>query len=141
MPHIVLFSNLKLVFLSPFRIVFPHRKKSKKADEIVHKKYILSTETMMMGPLLAGKSRDRYKEGKYPENTEKLTICNTTPLEAEVTFCYQHDNNAATFILDPPSMVLKPGEQQVCLHFVCFFCVCVCSARHSKRGPESIFYI
>ncbi|XP_071959113.1 hydrocephalus-inducing protein homolog isoform X2 [Antedon mediterranea] len=94
------------------RIVFPNRKKSKRTDEIVHKKYILSTETMMMGPLLAGKSRDRYKEGKYPENTEKLKICNTSPLDVEVSFCFQHDGNATTFLLDPPNMSLKPGETE-----------------------------
>ncbi|XP_033625714.1 hydrocephalus-inducing protein homolog [Asterias rubens] len=92
------------------RIVFPHRKKSKRADEIVHKKYILSSETLQMGPLLAGKSRDRYKECKYPENMEKLTINNSSPLDAEVTFCFQHDGNATTFLMDPPAMSLKPGE-------------------------------
>ena len=42
------------------RIVFPHRKKNKKADEIVHKKYILLSEMFDFGPLLVGKSRDRY---------------------------------------------------------------------------------
>ncbi|XP_033116735.1 hydrocephalus-inducing protein homolog isoform X2 [Anneissia japonica] len=94
------------------RIVFPNRKKSKRTDEIVHKKYILSTETLMMGPLLAGKSRDRYKEGKYPENTEKLKISNTSPLDVEVSFCFQYDSNATTFLLDPPSMSLKPGDAQ-----------------------------
>ena len=102
-----------MIILYSIRVVFPHRKKSKKADEIVHKKYILSSEMLQMGPLLAGKSRDRYKEGKYPENMEKLTICNTSPLEAEMTFCFQHDGNGTTFLLDPPNMVLKPGQSQV----------------------------
>ena len=41
------------------RIVFPNRKKSKKFDEIVEKKYILTSETFEFGPLLVGKSRDR----------------------------------------------------------------------------------
>lgn len=41
------------------RIVFPHRKKSKKFDEIVDKKYILTTETFEFGPLLVGKPRDK----------------------------------------------------------------------------------
>lgn len=66
-----------------------------------------------MGPLLAGKPRDRYREGKYPENMEKLTIKNTSPLEAELSFCFQQDSNATTFLLEPPNLTLKPGESQV----------------------------
>ena len=70
--------------------------------------YVLSQFTF-----LTGKTRDRYKEGKYPENMEKIVVCNTSPLEADVSFCFQQDSTAATFILDPPSMKLKPGESQV----------------------------
>ncbi|XP_035679087.1 LOW QUALITY PROTEIN: hydrocephalus-inducing protein homolog [Branchiostoma floridae] len=94
------------------RVVFPHRKKSKKSDEIIHKKYVLGTEIMEFGPLLCGKTRDRYKEGRYPENMEKLTIMNTSPLEADITFCFQQDAQATTYLLDPPSMLLKPTESQ-----------------------------
>lgn len=95
------------------RVVFPHRRKYRKPEEIVHKKYVLSNETFEFGPLLCGKTRDRYKEGKYPENMEKIVVCNTSPLETDVSFCFQQDSTAATFILDPPSMKLKPGESQV----------------------------
>ena len=86
----------------------------------MHKKYILSSETFEFGPLLCGKTRDRYKEGKYPENMEKMTVCNTSPLEAEVSFCFQQDSTAATFILDPPNMSLKPGESQVRLQLTSY---------------------
>ena len=41
------------------RIVFPSRKKNRKLDEIVHKKYILMNEMFEFGPLLVGKSRER----------------------------------------------------------------------------------
>ncbi|XP_077145064.1 hydrocephalus-inducing protein homolog isoform X4 [Ranitomeya variabilis] len=94
------------------KIVFPHRKKKIQSDEIVHKKFILSSATFDFGPLLCGKSRDKYKAGQYPENMEKVTICNVSPLESDVTFCFQYDMKAATFILDPPTMSLKPGEKQ-----------------------------
>ncbi|XP_078688637.1 hydrocephalus-inducing protein-like [Branchiostoma floridae x Branchiostoma belcheri] len=94
------------------RVVFPHRKKSKRSDEIIHKKYVLGTEVMEFGPLLCGKTRDRYKEGRYPENMEKLTVMNTSPLEADITFCFQQDAQATTYLLDPPSMLLKPQESQ-----------------------------
>lgn len=40
--------------------MFAHRKKTLKADEIVHKKYIFATNVFEFGPLLAGKSRDKY---------------------------------------------------------------------------------
>ncbi|KAK6174452.1 hypothetical protein SNE40_017727 [Patella caerulea] len=92
------------------RIVFQQRKKNKKADEIVNKKYILMTEIFEFGPLLVGKSRDKYKEGKYPENMATLTILNTSPLEADISFCYLNDSKGETYLLEPPTMVLKPGE-------------------------------
>ena len=36
-------------------MVFPHRRKYRKPEEIVHKKYVLSSETFEFGPLLCGK--------------------------------------------------------------------------------------
>ncbi|KAK7505680.1 hypothetical protein BaRGS_00002951 [Batillaria attramentaria] len=71
------------------RIVFPSRKKVRKLDEIVHKK---------------------YKEGKYPENMETFTILNTSPLDADISFCFLTDSKGETFLLEPPSAVLKPNE-------------------------------
>ncbi|CAL1528045.1 unnamed protein product [Lymnaea stagnalis] len=92
------------------RIVFPSRKKNHRIEDIVHKKYILSTEVFEFGPLLVGKSRDKYREGKYPENMETLTILNTSPLDADISFCFQHDSKGETYLLEPPFMYLKPGE-------------------------------
>ena len=43
---------------------------------------------------------------------ERLTISNTSPLEADVSFCYLNDSKGEIFLLDPPSMKLKPGESQ-----------------------------
>uniref|UniRef100_A0A8B9BFH4 HYDIN axonemal central pair apparatus protein n=1 Tax=Anser brachyrhynchus TaxID=132585 RepID=A0A8B9BFH4_9AVES len=85
----------------------------RKADgDIVFKQYIVSTGVFHFGPLLCGKSRDWYKALHYPSNCEKITILNTTPLEAEVHFFFEHDLKADTFLLDPPSMTLKPNEKQ-----------------------------
>ena len=36
-------------------MVFPHRRKCRKPEEIVHKKYVLSNETFEFGPLLCGR--------------------------------------------------------------------------------------
>ncbi|XP_036605974.1 hydrocephalus-inducing protein homolog [Trichosurus vulpecula] len=95
------------------RVVFPHRKKESKPEEIVFKKYIMNQEMFHFGPLLCGKSRDKYKAIQFPDNMEKLTILNNSPLTAEVTFFFQYDVKANTYILDPPSMTLKPNEKQV----------------------------
>uniref|UniRef100_A0A7M4E0K5 HYDIN axonemal central pair apparatus protein n=1 Tax=Crocodylus porosus TaxID=8502 RepID=A0A7M4E0K5_CROPO len=94
------------------RVVFPHRKKCVKPDDIIFKQYVMSTGVFHFGPLLCGKSRDRYKALRYPSNFEKITILNISPLEAEVHFCFQHDFKANTYLLDPPTMTLKPNEKQ-----------------------------
>jgi hypothetical protein len=44
---------------------------------------------------------------------EKINIVNSSPLDAEVTFCFLNDSKGDTYLLDPPSMSLKPSEQQV----------------------------
>jgi len=44
---------------------------------------------------------------------EKLTVFNTSPLPGHISFCYQHDSNASTFLLDPPNMSLEPNEGKV----------------------------
>lgn len=55
------------------------------------------------------------KANRFPEHNEKLTILNTSPIEAEISFCYLDDSKGDCFMLDPPNMTLKPGEQQVSL--------------------------
>ncbi|NXE09199.1 HYDIN protein, partial [Lophotis ruficrista] len=94
------------------RLVFPHRRKSKADDDIIFKQYVLNTGVFHFGPLLCGKSRDWYKALHHPSNCEKITILNVTPLEAEVHFFFERDLKAGTFLLDPPSMRLKPNEKQ-----------------------------
>ncbi|XP_078527074.1 hydrocephalus-inducing protein homolog isoform X2 [Lissotriton helveticus] len=94
------------------KIVFPHRRKEVKPDEIIHKKFLLNSETFDFGPLLCGKTREKYKTGRFPENMEKITIMNVSPMNAEIFFCFQHDTKATTFIMDPPTMTLKPEEKQ-----------------------------
>ncbi|KAM6300471.1 hydrocephalus-inducing protein homolog [Aegotheles albertisi] len=94
------------------RVVFPHRRNSKADDDIIFKQYIMDTGVFHFGPLLCGKSRDRYKALDNYSNCEKITILNITPLEAAVHFSFEHDLKADTFLLDPPSMRLKPNEKQ-----------------------------
>ncbi|XP_068267686.1 LOW QUALITY PROTEIN: hydrocephalus-inducing protein homolog [Nyctibius grandis] len=94
------------------RLVFPRQRKSKADDDIIFKQYVMDTGVFHFGPLLCGKPRDRYKALPCPSNCEKMTILNVTPLAVEVHFCFEHDLKAGTFLLDPPSMRLKPNEKQ-----------------------------
>ncbi|XP_061217731.1 hydrocephalus-inducing protein homolog isoform X3 [Neopsephotus bourkii] len=94
------------------RVVFPHQRKSKTDDDIILKQYVMDTGVFHFGPLWCGKSREWYKALPHPSNCEKITILNITALEAEVHFCFEHDLKADTFLLDPPSMKLKPNEKQ-----------------------------
>lgn len=55
----------------------------------------------------------RYKDGRYPENMESLTISNTSMMEAEVSFFFHKDPNGTTYLLDPSSMKLESGQSRV----------------------------
>ncbi|XP_073706753.1 hydrocephalus-inducing protein homolog [Garra rufa] len=95
------------------KIVFARCKKSLRPESGLQKTYIIQSDLYEFGPLLCGKTRDRYKEAKYPENMDKLVIHNTSKMEAEIHFCFQHDTKATTFLLDPPNMTLKPNERKL----------------------------
>lgn len=55
----------------------------------------------------------RYKEGRYPENLESLTISNTSFMNVEVSFFFHKDCNGSTYLLNPRSMRLEPGQSRV----------------------------
>ena len=82
------------------------------------KRFVLSENAYFFGPLHCGKTRERYKEGRYPENMETVTVSNICMMETSVSFYFQHDHNATTFLLDPPDMTLQPGESKV--HYMFF---------------------
>nr|XP_046249402.1 hydrocephalus-inducing protein homolog [Scatophagus argus] len=92
--------------------LFAHSKKVPQMQEGIQKTYVIEPEYFEFGPLLCGKTRDRYKENRYPENTERLVIHNNSGLEAEVQFRFQHDAQATTYLLDPPAMTLRPDQKQ-----------------------------
>ncbi|KAJ8785780.1 hypothetical protein J1605_006740 [Eschrichtius robustus] len=94
------------------RVVFPQQKRDMKANEVIFKKYVVSMERFYFGPLLCGKSRDKYKSSLFPGNMETLTILNSSPMVVEVSFCFQNDVKANTYFLEPVNMILKPSEKQ-----------------------------
>lgn len=97
---------------SDYTTVFPHSKKVTQTKEGLLKTYVIKPGYFEFGPLLCGKTRDRYKENRYPENSEKLVIHNNSCLEAEVQFSFKHDTQATTYLLDPPTMTLTPNQKQ-----------------------------
>ncbi|KAA8590532.1 hypothetical protein FQN60_014466, partial [Etheostoma spectabile] len=46
------------------------------------------------------------------KNMERLVIHNNSELEAEVQFSFQHDSQATTYLLEPPTMTLNPDQKQ-----------------------------
>ncbi|GAB1599203.1 hypothetical protein Ahia01_000197500, partial [Argonauta hians] len=92
------------------RVVFRRIRKKREPDEIVHKRYIMATETFEFGPLLVGRYLESVRE--YPENIEILTILNTSPVECEISFGLMKDTKSETFSLDPPNMVLPPQQSK-----------------------------
>ncbi|KAM6936867.1 hydrocephalus-inducing protein homolog [Xenentodon cancila] len=95
-----------------YMTLFANSNKMRAINEGLQKSYIIEPGYFEFGHLLCSKTRDRYKEIKYPENTEKLVIHNNSGLEAEVQFVFQHDTQATTYLLDPPTMILKPDQKQ-----------------------------
>ena len=45
-------------------------------------------------------------------------IINTSAIVCNATFCFEHDTNATTFLLEPPGMILQPGQTKVSHHTV-----------------------
>ncbi|XP_075998116.1 hydrocephalus-inducing protein homolog [Genypterus blacodes] len=95
-----------------YMTLFAHSKMVPKLEEEIQRAYLIKPGLFEFGPLLCNKTRDGYKICKYPENAERLVILNNSRLGAEVQFSFQHDNEAATYLLDPPAMTLKPDERQ-----------------------------
>ncbi|XP_070763174.1 hydrocephalus-inducing protein homolog [Enoplosus armatus] len=95
-----------------YMTLFALSKKVPQMAEGLQKTYVIKPGCFEFGPLLCGKTRDRYKENRYPENTERLVIHNNSGLEAEIQFSFQHDTQATTYLLDPPAMTLKPDQKQ-----------------------------
>ena len=93
------------------RVVFSSCKPSRRIGEIIKKKFVLSQDLYDFGPLSYFRSRERRFQSKHPENMEDLTILNDSPLPAKVNFKFKEDNTANTFLLEPPSLLLTPGQK------------------------------
>ncbi|KAM3592002.1 uncharacterized protein V6R79_011190 [Siganus canaliculatus] len=99
--------------ISPnYKTLFGLSKMVAKVDQVTQKTYVIEPGYFEFGPLLCGKTRDRYKDNRFPENSERVVIHNNSSLETEVQFSFQHDNQATTYLLDPPAMTLKPNQKQ-----------------------------
>ena len=52
----------------------------------------------------------RYREGNFPENMQDLTLANTSPLDANISFFFVDDKSGDTFLVEPPRMVIPARE-------------------------------
>ncbi|XP_038153742.1 hydrocephalus-inducing protein homolog [Cyprinodon tularosa] len=96
-----------------YRTLFTHSKKAAQEKEDLQKTYVIKPGYFEFGPLLYSKTREKYKKIQFSENSQRLVIHNNCALEAEVQFSFQHDTQATTYLFDPPTMKLKPGQQEV----------------------------
>lgn len=95
------------------RVVFPTRVKLAGEDDIVHKSFVASSGSYMFGPLLCGRQREKHRETVQSENLETVTIANNSMLPVDISFCFENDHNATTFLLHPPTMSLQPGDKEL----------------------------
>nr|XP_057932234.1 hydrocephalus-inducing protein homolog isoform X2 [Doryrhamphus excisus] len=99
-------------FCQDHKVLFPYSREVPKLTQGLQKTYVVNPGFYEFGPLLCSKTRDRFKDNRYPENTERLMIKNNSGLETEIQFHFQNDTQATTYLLDPPSMTLQPDEEQ-----------------------------
>ena len=95
------------------RVVFPHCKRTVKGDKTVRKCYIIDRAEYCFGPLHCGKPREGYQDGRFPENMDIFNISNSGSMQANVQISLKNEQNSPTFILEPSTMTLEPGESQV----------------------------
>ncbi|XP_061825847.2 hydrocephalus-inducing protein homolog [Nerophis lumbriciformis] len=99
-------------FCQDYKILFPYCQEVPKFTTGLQKTYVVNPGFYDFGPLLCSKTRDRFKDNRYSENTERLVIKNNSGLETEVQFNFQNDTQATTYMLDPPIMTLQPDQEQ-----------------------------
>lgn len=66
-----------------------------------------------MVQILASKILSWRFDGKLVENMALLGILNISPFDVDCTFTLLNDESMTTFLLDPVSLQLKPGEKKV----------------------------
>ncbi|XP_057693166.1 hydrocephalus-inducing protein homolog isoform X2 [Corythoichthys intestinalis] len=99
-------------FCKDYKVLFPYCREVPKFSQGIKRTYVVNPGYYEFGPLLCSKTRDRYKDSRYPENTERMVIKNDSGLEAEIQFYFQNDTQAITYMLDPPNMTLQPDHEQ-----------------------------
>jgi hypothetical protein len=71
------------------RNVFYRKAKGRPSTAQLRKQYVVSSGRFEFGPLLAGKSKEGYQQGKHPENRERFRISNNGLFDLRVTFAFK----------------------------------------------------
>jgi hypothetical protein len=69
-----------------------------------------ATNTLVVGPLLVGKSREDFKSQAYPENSFKVRVKNPHAYAIDVRATLERDISFSTFIVEPTLLHLEPDE-------------------------------
>ncbi|XP_049580395.1 hydrocephalus-inducing protein homolog [Syngnathus scovelli] len=99
-------------FCNDYKVLFPYCREVPKFLQGLKRTYVVNPGYYEFGPLLCSKTRDKYKDNRYPDNTERLVIRNNSGLEAEIQFHFQTDTQGITYLLDPPNMTLQTDQEQ-----------------------------
>ncbi|XP_077372587.1 hydrocephalus-inducing protein homolog [Festucalex cinctus] len=99
-------------FCQDYKVLFPYCREVPKFIQGLKRAYVVNPGFYEFGALLCSKTRDKYKDNRYPENTERIVIRNDSGIEAEIQFHFQNDTQAITYMLDPPTMTLQPDQEQ-----------------------------
>ena len=96
-----------------FRNVYYSKVKAKAASS-VSRQYVISRQMFEFGPLLSGKSKEGFEDGKHSENSAQYRITNCGLFDLDVNFSLRSASEESTagspFIVEPASMSLKVDE-------------------------------
>ncbi|ORX48158.1 hypothetical protein BCR36DRAFT_329786 [Piromyces finnis] len=92
--------------------LFQKYRKTKDDKSLSHCEFIANTSTFEFGPLLYNKPKEKNIE-RYIDNKTTLNIINPSNLlTLNVDMCFKNDIKSEIFIIDPPSVVVGPGEMK-----------------------------
>jgi hydrocephalus-inducing protein len=85
-----------------YRNLFYRKVKSRGDNAFVQRQYVISAATFEFGPMLVGKSREGYNEGKCNDSAGRVRITNNGLFALHVDFTFKKDFENACFIVDGP---------------------------------------
>ena len=95
-----------------YRSVFSRSTKQRPDGGFVQRRYVITRQTFEFGPLLVGKTREGYDEGKCDDSKSVFLITNNGLFPLNIDFTFLNDFENKCFVLEPPSMALDIDERK-----------------------------